>query len=113
MSKGDRPKNPKNADVEIEVGARARELRFKEVPETEVRFWGSPGHESASGSDRENLPDTVERGVPYRNGGIWWRAASKLDVDDRLLKALDGEEEERERDSPGIHNTEAKSRKFQ
>ena len=46
--------------------------------ETEVRFSGEPGHESASGSDRTNLPETVEPGVTYRNVRIDYRAASRL-----------------------------------
>jgi hypothetical protein len=51
---------------------RADELRFDESPEIEVRFFGEPGYESASGSDRTNLPETV---VPVR---IDYRAASRL-----------------------------------
>jgi hypothetical protein len=32
-------------------------------PETDVRFIGESGYESASGSDGTNLPDQVESGV--------------------------------------------------
>lgn len=57
---------------------RADALRFAEAPETEVRFFGEPGHESASGSDRTNLPDQVEPGVTYRNITVDYRLASRL-----------------------------------
>ena len=56
----------------------ADELRFDQPPETEVRFFGEPGHESASGSDRTNLPDNVEPGVTYRNVRVDYRLASRL-----------------------------------
>jgi hypothetical protein len=56
----------------------ADELRFDEPPETEVRFFGEPGHESASGSDRTNLPEKVEPGVTYRNVRVDYRLASRL-----------------------------------
>jgi hypothetical protein len=55
----------------------AAELRFDETPETEIRFFGEPGHESGSGSDRTNLPETVEPGVTYRNVRVDYRLASR------------------------------------
>ncbi|MFL5875488.1 MAG: hypothetical protein ACJ76T_06290 [Solirubrobacteraceae bacterium] len=73
-----RPRSPHSADIELLASVRADELRFDEPPETEVRFSGEPGHESASGSDRTNLPETVEAGVTYRNVRIDYRAASRL-----------------------------------
>ena len=57
---------------------KARELRFEEVPETEVRFPGHPERESASGTDRENLPEEVEPRVTYRNAGVRLRIATAL-----------------------------------
>jgi hypothetical protein len=66
------------ADIELVASVQADELRFDEPPETEVRFFGEPGHESASGSDRTNLPETVEPGVTYRNVRIDYRLASRL-----------------------------------
>ena len=56
----------------------ADELRFEQAPETEVRFFGEPGHESASGSDRTNLPEKVEPGVTYRDVRVDYRLASRL-----------------------------------
>jgi hypothetical protein len=66
------------ADIEFVALVQANELRFDEAPETQVRFFGEPGHESASGSDRTNLPDGVEPGVTYRNVRVDYRLASRL-----------------------------------
>ena len=61
----------------------ANQLRFDERPQTEVCFFGEPGHESASGSDRTNLPERVEPGVTYRDVRVDYRLASRLaSVDD-------------------------------
>jgi hypothetical protein len=49
---------------------KARELRFEEVPETEVR--------PPAQTDRENLPEEVEPDVTYRNPRIRLRIASAL-----------------------------------
>ncbi|MGH3311567.1 MAG: hypothetical protein ACRDP3_13450 [Streptomyces sp.] len=56
----------------------ADELRFGAEPETEVRFDGSPGRESVSGSNRTNLPDKVEPGVDYREVQVDYRLATRL-----------------------------------
>jgi hypothetical protein len=73
-----RPSRPHSADIELVASVEADELRFDEPPETEVRFFGEPGHESASGSDRTNLPEKVEPGVTYRNVRVDYRLASRL-----------------------------------
>jgi hypothetical protein len=75
---GRRPGRPRAADIELTASIEADELRFDEPPETEVRFFGEPGHESASGSDRTNLPDKVEAGVRYRNVRVDYRLAGRL-----------------------------------
>jgi hypothetical protein len=49
---------------------KARELRFEEVPETEV-------HPPAQ-TERENLPEKVEPGVTYRNPRVRLRIANTL-----------------------------------
>jgi hypothetical protein len=59
-------------DVEIGARARARRVRFTEVPDTEVRFRG----DGESRTTRENLPDEVEPGVTYRNVRVGWRAGA-------------------------------------
>lgn len=73
-----RPSRPQSADIELAASVQAEELRFDEPPETEVHFFGEPGHESASGSDRTNLPGSVEPGVTYRDIRVDYRLASRL-----------------------------------
>jgi hypothetical protein len=67
-----------HSEVEISATVKARELYFERVPETEVRFPGRPERESASGTDRVNLPDEVEPGVTYCDPEIRLRIASAL-----------------------------------
>jgi hypothetical protein len=78
MSSKRRPSRPRSADIEFIASVEADELRFDDAPETEVRFFGEPGHESAAGSDRTNLPENVEPGVTYRDVRIDYRIASRL-----------------------------------
>ena len=78
MSSVKRPSRPRSPDIEFAASVRADELGFVEPPETDVRFTGEPGHESASGSDRTNLPERVESGVTYRYVGVDYRLASRL-----------------------------------
>lgn len=81
-----RPDKPENPDIEFTADVNAKELRFEEVPETEVRFSGHPERESASGTDRENLPDEVEPDVTYRDPKVRLRIASALARDDPDLR---------------------------
>jgi hypothetical protein len=67
MNSKKRPSRSQSADIEFVASVEAEELRFDEQPDTEVRFFGEPGHESASGSDRTRLPEKVEPGVTYRD----------------------------------------------
>jgi hypothetical protein len=78
MSSEKRPDHPRSADIEFVASVEADELRFDEPPETEVRFSGEPSHESASGSDRTNLPEKVEAGVRYRDIRVDYRLASRM-----------------------------------
>jgi len=78
MGSEKRPSRPHSADIEFTASLKADKLRFDESPETDVLFFGQPGHESASGSDRTNLPEKVEPGVTYRNVRIDYRLASRL-----------------------------------
>lgn len=58
-----------------------RQLRgmvFGEQPRSRTEFSGTPGHESASGSDRVNLPQHVEKDVTYRHVRVSYRLASAL-----------------------------------
>jgi hypothetical protein len=65
-------------DIEIGAVVKARKLRFKTVPETEVRTGGRHA-EGGSHTERENLPEQVEPGVTYRDVTVRWRAAARLD----------------------------------
>lgn len=65
-------------DIEFTADVRAREMRFDEVPETEVRFTGQPDRASVSGTERENLPEKVRRGVTYRNFSLRLHIATEL-----------------------------------
>jgi hypothetical protein len=78
MSSAKRPSRPRSPDIELAASVTMDEIRFAEPPETDVRFTGEPGHESASGSDRTNLPEQVESGVTYRNVQVDYRLAGRL-----------------------------------
>lgn len=80
-------------DIEIGAVVRAKKLRFKKKPKTDIQFRGEPKIESGSGSKRENLPDEVEPGVTYRDVHIRWGAAAKLKTDE-LEQQLDELDEE-------------------
>lgn len=97
MTRG-RPDKPENPDIEFTADVKAKELRFEEVPETEVRFTGHPERESASGTDRENLPDEVVPGVTYRDPKVRLRIASALARDDPELRRWFEEEQEDAKD---------------
>lgn len=75
---GGKPKRPGNADITLTASVRARRLRFGEKPRTRTEFSGTPGHESASGSDRVNLPQRVDKDVTYRCVRVDYRLASAL-----------------------------------
>jgi hypothetical protein len=79
-------------DVEIGAVVKAKKLRFKKVPKTDVEFekrsegrleGALPEIETASGSQRENLPDKVKPNKTYRDIYIRWGAAAKLKLPDR------------------------------
>ena len=74
-------------DIEIGAAVRAKKLRFKKKPKTEVEFekQGEANLEDIaleidtdSGSRRRNLPDEVEPGVTYRDVEVRWGAAAKI-----------------------------------
>jgi hypothetical protein len=95
-----RPDKPENADIEFTADVKARELRFEDVPEPEVKFPGHPDRESAWGADRENLPDEVEPGVTYRDPKVRLRVASRLvDAEDNLQADRQNDRPERPEDS--------------
>jgi hypothetical protein len=74
-----RPERPVSADIGFTAEVRARQLRFGEVPQTRTEFTGFPAYESASGSDRVNLPERVETDVTYRDVRVdYWLAAKVI-----------------------------------
>lgn len=85
MARKGNPDRVEDADVEIGAGVKAKRLRFREKPKTQVELHGELHEpegdgelETASGSERQNLPDEVEPGVTYRDVRVRWRAAARL-----------------------------------
>ena len=70
-------------DIEIGAVVKAKRLRFNKKPEADVEVHGEPGVEGGSGTARENLPDTVEPGVEYRDVRVTWRATGRIDTNAR------------------------------
>jgi len=68
------PRKTDHPDIEIGARVKAKKLRFKQVPETDVRF--SDG--SRPTSERKNLPDKVEPGVMYRDVEVTWHAQANV-----------------------------------
>lgn len=85
------PDRVEDADVEIGASVKAKRLRFREKPKTKVELHGElrkpEGRgelgelQTASGSERRNLPEEVEPGVTYRDVRVRWRAAARLDAE--------------------------------
>ena len=84
---------PPRPDVAIGATARARKLRFRRKPKTQVRYTGTSRvrtqegiedleHEAGSLSERRNLPDEVEPGVTYRDVEVGWVAGARLGIRD-------------------------------
>jgi len=66
---------PENSDIEFTANVKARELRFDEVPDTEV-------HPPAQ-TKRENLPEKVQpvhAGITFRDVSVEVRIANELTV---------------------------------
>lgn len=85
MARRGNPDRVEDADVEIGASVKAKRLRFQEKPKTHVELQGELHEpegdgelETASGSERQNLPDEVEPGVNYRDVRVRWRAAARL-----------------------------------
>jgi hypothetical protein len=83
---GSRPEHPGSADITLTTDVSASELRFRNVPQTRVRFAGSPDYDCASGSDRTNLSEPVKVGVTYRDVVVNYRLAAKLKAPRRKRK---------------------------
>ncbi len=77
-----RKRPARSPDIALSARVDAKEMRFAVVPETKVEFFGDPGHESAHGSDRSNLPDEVREGETYRNVRVDYRLGSRIVFDE-------------------------------
>ena len=107
MSKHKQRSQDSPADVEIGAAARARRLRFRSKPKTEVRTyartWVRPQTgleeiegEASSEGERRNLPDEVEPGVTYRDVEVGWAARARAEMPDRLEDGeIEGDDEDR------------------
>lgn len=73
-----RPERPESADIAFTAEVRARQLRFREAPETRTEFTGAPAYESATDSDRVNLPQRVEKDITYRDVRVDYQLAVKV-----------------------------------
>ncbi|GAB3284056.1 hypothetical protein [Parasphingorhabdus pacifica] len=65
-------------DIDFVAVVQAEELRFSEAPESHVEFFGHPERDSASGSVRRGLPDSVENNVTYRHIRVDYRIRSRI-----------------------------------
>lgn len=75
----------KTADVAITARVEAKELTFEVVPTPKVEFFGRPERKTEWSSVRENLPDSVEPRVTYRNIGITLKIVSVFADIDRIV----------------------------
>jgi hypothetical protein len=64
-------------DVEIGAAVRAKRMRFRRVPDTDVRLEADDADEAESRTVRENLPERVEPGVEYEDVRVAWRAGAR------------------------------------
>ncbi len=69
-------------DLEIAAAVAARELRFQCKPEVRVVVHADAPVSAESVSERENLPEILEPTVTYRNFGVRWRVAARLEDPD-------------------------------
>ncbi len=66
-------------DLEIAAAIRADEVRFECKPQVRVDVYSDAPTSAEIESERENLPDTLEVGVTYRDFAVRWRAAAYLE----------------------------------
>lgn len=56
----------------------AEHLRFREVPDVTILFSGTPDYDSATSSERRNLPDPVAQDVDYHDVRVDYRLTNRL-----------------------------------
>jgi len=103
MSRGRRPSG--EPDIEVGAALRARKLRFRTKPKTNVEFEGrtrvrsddrieEADIDTESGSERHNLPEEVEPGVTYRNVEVGWAARARAVMPDQPEQEEEEESDE-------------------
>ena len=65
-------------DIEFAATVEAENLRFREVPRTEIHFSGAPDHESSTVNRRRNLPDPVSKDIDYHDVRIDYLLTNRL-----------------------------------
>ena len=65
-------------DIEFAATVEAENLRFREVPRTEIHFSGTPDHESSTVNRRRNLPDRVSEDVDYHDVRVDYLLTNRL-----------------------------------
>jgi len=65
-------------DIEFAATVEAEQLRFREVPRTEIRFSGTPDYDSSTVSRRRNLPDQVLEDVDYHDARVDYLLTNRL-----------------------------------
>lgn len=80
-----------NTDISITANVTARSLRFDEVPNPTVEFYGHPQRETVWDAQRTNLPRPVQPGVTYRDIGIRLTITSVFADIDRIVAEALGE----------------------
>lgn len=77
------------ADVAITANVTAKELKFEIVPNPDVKFPGTPARRTEWSAERENLPDSVQPNVIYRDIGIRLKITSVFaDIEKIVDEAL-------------------------
>jgi len=65
-------------DLDFFTSVKAKELRFGQVPEKNVRYYGEPAHETEVEVERDNIPQEPEEGVTYRDVEVRWSVAQRI-----------------------------------
>jgi hypothetical protein len=107
-----RPQKPENPDIEFTAAVKAEELRFDEVPETDV-------HPPAQ-TERENLPEKVRQehaGITFRDVSVKVRIANELTIEDPVrredpeVREIGGSIRGTNRPGPAVDQSEEKTGK--
>lgn len=77
--------DPANADLVIQGTVTAESLKYDRVPNTKIRFFGTPERVTGWRTERRNVPQDVKSGVTYRDIGVRFEIISVFEnLDDPL-----------------------------